>query len=487
MADELTDPRPALMQTALSQLRVNRFAEGIDTFRLLLEIDANVPDAWFNLAWMERQTRQYQRAADSYAQAIARGVSRPAEARVNRAVLLSEHLNDVAAAEAELQAAVRDDPEFLPAWLNLGNLYEDLGDADKAHAAYVAAAAIVPDCGRAIGRRAMIDVHRGEIQPAIAALKTAVASASRDPLDIAELHFALGHALDAAGDHDAAFAAIATANAASLRTSAVRPGYNRAGHEALIDTIIAAFPTRVPAATAPDPAAPVFICGMFRSGSTLTEQMLARHSRVTAGGELEFIPAMVAELLQPYPAPVAGLDAAGIAALRARYLAELAVVHPHYDVLTDKRPDNFLHIGLIKLLFPAAKIVHSFRNPLDNLISVFFANFHPVVKYDSNVEDIAHWYAQYRRLMAHWKSLYGDEIFEMDYDAAVADPRPMIERLLAHCGLEWEDQCAGASPAGLPIRTPSAWAVRQPLHARSSGRWQHYAAHLGGARAILGV
>lgn len=483
----LPDPRPQLMQVALGHLKVGRIPEGIETYRTLLAVDANIPDAWYNLAWMERHSRQYQAAAASYRQALAHNVSRPADVRVNLAVLLSEHLNDVVAAEAELQAALRDDPECLPAWLNLGNLYEDLGHADKARAAYDGAAAVVPDSGRAIGRRAMIDVYRGDVANAVGTLRSAATMRNTDPIDVAEVHFALGHALDAMGDHDGAFQAISIANAASMRSGGTSPGYNREGHERLIDAIIAAFPVRTPAATAFDPAAPVFICGMFRSGSTLVEQILSRHSRVTAGGELEFVPAMVAQYLQPYPAAVTAPGAPTPAAMRKIYLDELAIVHPHYDVLTDKRPDNFLHIGLIKMMFPAARIVHSFRHPLDNIISVFFANFHPVVKYDSHVEDIAHWYVQYRRLMAHWKSLYGDEIFEMNYDAAVVDPRPMIERLLAHCGLDFEEQCLGASPPGAPIRTPSAWQVRAPLHQKSSGRWRHYAAHLDSAKSILGL
>src|SRR5687768_5684856 len=120
---------------------------------------------------------------------------------------------------------------------------------------------------------------------------------------------------------------------------------------------------------------------MFRSGSTLVEQLLGRHPAVTPGGELEFIPALIAEDLQPYPASLAELSPKRAAELREKYLAQLDALHPGAKHVTDKRPDNFLHIGLIKTLFPGARIVHTARNPLDNLLSVYFLYFARSVSY----------------------------------------------------------------------------------------------------------
>jgi hypothetical protein len=154
--------------------------------------------------------------------------------------------------------------------------------------------------------------------------------------------------------------------------------------------------------------------------------------------------------------------------------------------VTDKRPDNFLHIGLIKRLFPNARIVHTTRSPLDNALSIFFLHLDQSMGYALDLGDIGHYYRQYRRLMAHWKSRYGADILDFDYDGFVREPRPAVERLLDFCGLEWEDGCMAFERVSNSVRTASVWQVRQPLYRHSSGRWQHYAQHLGPLRETLG-
>jgi hypothetical protein len=213
------------------------------------------------------------------------------------------------------------------------------------------------------------------------------------------------------------------------------------------------------------------VCGLFRSGSTLVEQILGAHSRVTAGGELDLVPALVARI-DGYPEAVPAADARTLEDWRDFYRSGL----PPHDatLLTDKRPDNFLHLGLIKTLFPDAKIVHTRRDPLDNLLSLYFLHLDPGMAYALDLADAAHWHGQYERLMAHWKSLYPNDIFDLDYDELVREQRPVIERLLAFLGLDWEDGLLDFHTGAAPVRTASVWQVRQPLHARSSGRWRNY-------------
>jgi hypothetical protein len=224
---------------------------------------------------------------------------------------------------------------------------------------------------------------------------------------------------------------------------------------------------------------------MFRSGSTLAEQMLARHGRVTAGGELNLIPSLAAAA-HPYPEAVAAASSEALAQLRAAYLRRLRTIHPRADLVSDKRPDNFLHIGFIKTLFPEARIVHTVRRPLDNCLSVWFLHLDPGMAYALHLADIGHWYRQYRRLMAHWKSLYGEDIHDLDYDAMVADPRPRIEALLGFCGLDWEEEVLSFHEARNAVRTASAAQVREPLYRRSSGRWRNYERHVGPLAEALG-
>jgi hypothetical protein len=224
---------------------------------------------------------------------------------------------------------------------------------------------------------------------------------------------------------------------------------------------------------------------MFRSGSTLTEQVLAAHPRVTAGGEIDFIPALVQTELAPFPSAMTKLGPGALEQFAARYRDRLSALFPSADRITDKRPDNFLYIGLIKSLFPNAKIVHTTRNALDNCLSIFFLHLDQSKGYALDLMDTGHYYKQYRRLMAHWKSLYGADILDFDYDAVVREPRPAVENLLAFCGLAWDENCLHFHRANNPVKTASVWQVREPFYMRSSGRWRFYERHLRALSAYL--
>jgi hypothetical protein len=216
---------------------------------------------------------------------------------------------------------------------------------------------------------------------------------------------------------------------------------------------------------------------MFRSGSTLVEQILGGHRGIQPTGELELMPELVARI-PDYPESVGTAAESTIAQWRNFYLDGLAPIARDAVLVTDKRPDNFLHIGLIKTLFPQAKIVHTRRNRLDNLLSLYFLHLDPSMAYALDLKDAAHWHDQYERLMAHWKSLYPNDIFDVDYDELVRSPKRTVEDLLGFLGLDWEKAMLDFDRSNRPVRTASVWQVREPLHARSSGRWRNYSAQL---------
>jgi hypothetical protein len=160
---------------------------------------------------------------------------------------------------------------------------------------------------------------------------------------------------------------------------------------------------------------------------------------------------------------------------------------PGAQRVTDKRPDNFLHIGLIKRLFPQARIVLTTRDPLDNCLSIFFLHLDQRMSYALNLLDIGHHYRQYLRLMAHWKASYPDDIFELPYDSLVREPKEVMGNLLDFLGLEWSDGCLEISASGRAIKTASVWQVREPLYQRSSGRSRHYEKQLAALKEYLGL
>lgn len=462
-------------------LREGRIDDGIAGYRAWLALSPDDAEGWYNLGYLHRCARAFRPALEAYDRAIRAGIARAEEVHLNRAVILAEFLESPAAAEAELRRALAIAPAFVPAWLNLGLLCEDAGQPGEARDAYARALRYDPGNARALARTAAIDLFEGHAAASIPALRDAMRRLDPHGAAAAEIGFALGAALDAEGDYDAAFAAFSAANRAARAARPPAYRYRPAAQERLVDALIAADPMAVPGGDE-DPSAPLFICGMFRSGSTLIEQMLSRHSRVTRGGELEIVPAFAAELAAAgWPGPLA---AATVAALRARYRDEVRALHGDYDRLTDKRPDNFLYVGLIKRLFPRALVIATERDPRDTGLSIFFNHFDDSVTYGNDLADIAHWLRQYRRLTAHWQSLYPDDIHVLDYDALVRDPEPAIRGTLTFAGLAYEPDVLAPERATGAVRTASVWQVRRPLHGGSSGRWRHYARHLGPLAAL---
>jgi Tfp pilus assembly protein PilF len=461
----------ALQARADTLLRSGDVTAAIIAHQTLLEQAPDRADAWYNLGYLQRTARDFAGALASYDMALARNATGAEAIHVNRAVILAEHLARPADGDAALRLAVAVNPDFLPAWLNTGQFAEDRGDAAGARLAYGEVLRLDPSNGRAHARLAALDVVDGNAAVATQRLRDVLDRQAPPPHDAVEIGFALGNALDAAGDYRAAFAAIERANGSARRLIPPAARYDRAAHDRMIDAIIATFDGTEPAALNMQDAAPIFICGMFRSGSTLCERLLAQHSRITAGGELEAIPALVAGPLAPYPA---SLKTADIADLRASYGREVRASFPHADILTDKRCDNVLHIGLIKAMFPDARIIHTRRHAIDNILSVWFLYFGDAAAYGFDLGDIVHYHQGYRRLMAHWQNRYGSDVIDFDYDEAVRDPAGAMQDLLSACGLAPEAACLTGKPAEGVVRTPSAWAVRAPVHARSSGRWHHY-------------
>lgn len=467
----------AMLQRASALRRAGRVEEAIAAYTELLQREADLPDSWYNLGWLQRQARQFEAALRSYGEALKHGVRGAEEVHLNRAVILSDYLGRPGEAQAELEAALALNPGYIPALLNLGNLNEDIGRRDEARAVYQRILAIEPHNALALSRLAGATLASSAQAPGlIERLQAAIATPNRNAAEQADLGFALGRLLDGRGDYEEAFTIYASANRASRDSLGPNfRGYDRAAHEDFVSRVIASYAGPAVRRGAASPA--VFIVGMFRSGSTLVEQMLAGHSGIVSAGELDAVPSLVNHI-SGYPERAASGDETSVAQWRGAYLEALAPFVREKETVTDKRPDNFLHIGLIKTLFPDAKIVHTRRNRLDNLLSLYFLHLGPEYAYALDLADAAHWYAQYERLMAHCKAIYPGDILDVDYDQLVAAPKPILERLLAFLDLDWEESVLDFQQRSRAIRTASVWQVREPLHARSSGRWRNYEAQL---------
>jgi len=489
----------SLVRQAEALHRQGRRPEAIDGLRGVLGKRPQLTEVWYELGYLLKTNGNYAEALLAYAEALARGVDRAPEVHLNRAVIYSDHLRQEDLAELELNAALQLDPGYVPALLNLGNLHEERGDRVAALACYdqIRAGAggergLYQDLRfEALARSAQLRPPTSLADPLLDQLLQASANcAGEGQIVRANLLFALGAAYDRLQAFDLAFDAYAKANRCLLRRNGRT--YDRSHSAQLIDALIDTFAVAAPIArgvAAATGASPVFICGMFRSGSTLIEQVLAAHPRVTPGGELDFLLRLAASRLAPFPQSMAQWDGDRDAAFAEEYRQHLARLFPGAGagaIITDKRPDNFLLIGLIKRLFPSAKIIHTTRDPLDNGLSIFMQHLnHKVAGYSSDLGDIGHYYGQYRRLMGHWRALYPESIFDFDYDAFVREPTTALQQLFDFLELEWDERCLEFHQLRNAVKTGSYWQVRQPLHDRSSGRWRHYAAQLEPLRLAL--
>lgn len=475
---------PALCRQAQALLDAGQTDAAIAAFRAWLAHAPQDADAWYNLALLLRRAGQPQAALAAYDAALAHGIAAPEDVHLNRAVLLVDDLHDAAAAERALQQALALRPGHPPALLNLGNLHEEAGQRTPAIACYQRLlASPARDAGtralqgEALARLAQLQPPHSADDPLLARLEAA-AEDCPDPTARINLRFALGRALDRVGACERAFAAWRSANAELRRTA---HGYDRAQAERAVAAIIAAFPaTDTPAPADEDAAAPVpmFVCGMFRSGSTLLEQVLAAHPQAAACGELDFFPRLAAGPLHPFPHAAARLTEALRVQWAHAYRDLQARACPHAAqarFAIDKRPDNLPLLGLVKRVLPQARIVHTVRDPRDVALSIYMQHLDPrIAPYSTDLGDILHFHGLQQRLMAHWRACFPGAVHAFDYDAFVHAPEPTLRRLLEALGLDWHPDCLRFHERDGRVRTASLWQVRRPLHAQSSGRWRRY-------------
>lgn len=444
----------------------------IGHYRHFLAHNPDNANAYYNLALVLKSDLRFPEAVESYEKAIELGIENAHEVYSNLGVLLSD-MRRTSEARALYERALAAAPDFVPAMFNLAGLCEESGEREQAIALYEKILAADPNHSEALARLAQA---ADASEASVAKLRAAVEKTSDDGAR-ESLLFASGKVLDALGRFEEAFDAYSQANALSRKRSAP---YDRAVTERAFDELMQVFSRDwIERCTTTSDAQPIFVCGMFRSGSTLVERMLGAHPSVTAAGELDFLPWLVVRRLAPYPGAAANLDAQTLAKLGDEYCARIREFFPAAAHVTDKRPDNFLHLGLVRAMFPKARIVHTRRDRADNSLSIFFQQLGGQLAYASNLDDAAHYHAQHDRLMEHWRSLFADNLFTVDYDELVRGPEPILRALIDFLGLEWDDACLDFQRGGGAVKTASVWQVRGELSTASSGRFENYREFIG--------
>ena len=290
-----------------------------------------------------------------------------------------------------------------------------------------------------------------------------------------QILFTLGDLHDSAGNYEAAFQCYQRANEKQVVK------FDSEIHHTQILSLIESFSGAT--ISHGSEHKPVFIVGMPRSGTSLAEQILAAHPQVCAEGERSTMGEIVTELQQEglYPQDVSSLSEARVDELADRYFSQLGA-----QVATDKMPLNFLHLGLINLLFPEAKVIHCRRHPVDTALSCYFTNFvDPSLSFSNSLKKTVRYYRDYEALMTHWTQVLNLKTYELDYEALVTDADPVVRSLLRFLDLPWYDGCMEFHRLDRITKTASHAQVRQPIYQSSVGRYQNYAEFLGPLSELL--
>ncbi len=304
-------------------------------------------------------------------------------------------------------------------------------------------------------------------------------------------YFTLARIHESAGDYGRAFECMQRANALKRSTLKWSLAEAEAEFERTMRLFDRDFIARFRGRAASD-LKPVFVLGMPRSGTTLTEQILAAHSQMNAGGELTYLTRLGTSFVEAWSSKASepGRQPEVEAAL-ARVAGEYAALSAGFQApgkrFTDKMPGNFMYLGLIYLLFPGASVVHCMRDPVDNCLSCFERQFSKGLFFSYDLKELAGYYRLYRRIMRHWREVLPAEfILDVQYEQMVAEPEAQIRRLLGFCGLPFEEACMNFHEVKRTVKTASVLQVRQPMYKTSVARWKKYGDRLAPLVEALG-
>jgi tetratricopeptide (TPR) repeat protein len=452
--------------------RQGRTREAVAALRQAIALPPNLGQAYSRLGNLLQAQDERDEAVACFRRAREL-LTNPADQELEEAKLLLAE-GRPGEAEPKLRSVVAADPANSLAHAMLGDVLGESGRFEEAITLLRKATELDPNRVGAWHNLAILtrvsDVDRSLVEQMADVLE----QPGRTEFERTLLHFALGKLHDDLADYAQAIRHYDQANALEHRKLA----FDRDAFAASIDRLIETFTQdrfKQQAARASASELPLCILGMPRSGTTLVEQIVSAHPSVAAGGELTFWSERGAE----------ADDAGAVTGLATDYLTLLRRIGPEAARVTDKNPFNFLWVGLIHLALPQARIIHCRRDPIDTCLSIYFTRFASPQPFAYDRGDLAFYYRQYERLMAHWRAvLPSDRLLEIDYEALTADPGQHTRRMIEFCGLDWDDACLAPERNQRVVRTASVWQARQPVYRRSVERWRNYQPWLGELAAL---
>jgi len=404
-------------------------------------------------------------------------------------LLLSQALADqdeLERADYHFQKALELDPKPSEIYKIRGLRRQSTGRFEEARCDFANSVEIEPNQGFAYYGIVSSARVTHEDKPLLERMETVLAAGTLSPTESTYVYYALGKAFDNLGEYDRAMNYFDEANRLSRETKLGNRPFDRERFSARIDDTIRVFSREFfkrNIDVGSDSALPILVVGMMRSGTTLLEQILSCHSQVGGAGEQSFW-----THIQPTHVnfEAGTVDAHAIIEAGEHYCGMLETIAPGNRRVTDKNPANFFALGPIHLALPRAKIIHTVRNPVDTCLSIYMTPVRTPPEFACDRENIVFAYRQYLKLMDHWRSVIPSDCFlDVSYRDLIQDRAASTRRVVAFCGLEWDEKCLRPEENIRSIRTPSFWQARQPVYTTSLHRWKRYLPCLGAFEDLL--
>lgn len=481
----------AIRMLAELAARLGRYEDAEHLLARCLELAPNFHAARQNYALVLHRSNQSERALAEIERLLARQPDN-AGARNLKAVVLCR-LGDYEPAIRLYGELLKQYPRQSRVWMSYGHALKTAGHQERSIAAYRKCLELEPGFGEVWWSLANLKTFRFSTDD-VATMRAQLQRPGLGDDDRLHLEFAIGKAQEDAGEYADSFGHYARGNA--VRHAQLR--YSADDTHARVQRIKRTYTREFFAARggagsdAPDP---IFIVGLPRAGSTLIEQILSSHSQVEGTMELPEVTSISRDLRgrgdaddsMPYHDVVERLDHAELRALGEQYLANTRVQRKAGTPLfIDKMPNNFMHIGLIQLMLPKAKIIDARRHPLACGFSGFKQHFARGQAFSYSLDDIGRYYRDYVELMAHFDAVLPGRVHRVVYETMVEDTEAEVRRLLDYCGLPFEDACLRFFENARPVRTASSEQVRQPIYREGVDHWRHYEPWLSPLKSALG-
>ena len=482
----------AIRMLAELSARLGRDDEALELLTRCLELAPGFHAARKNLAQVLNRGNRQAEALEEVETLLAAEPANPSYQNLKAVILgrIGDYAQAIGLYEGLLAMHPRRHPQL---WMSYGHALKTAGFQDRAIAAYRRAIGIDPGCGEAYWSLANLKTVRFDADD-IAAMQRQLQRNDLDDEPRLHFDFALGKALEDAGEYEPSFRHYLDGNALRLKLVPYSADDNAARGRAARRVYTREFFAEREGwgCDAPDP---VFIVGMPRAGSTLVEQILSSHPAVEGTMELPEIISLARALRRRAESPqatsyhdiLAGIDAGEARALGEQYLQRTRIHRKRgAPLFIDKMPNNFAHIGLIRLALPNAKIIDARRHPLACCLSGFKQHFARGQDFSYSLDDIGRYYRDYVELMAHFDEVLPGRVHRVIYEDMVADTEAEVRRLLAYCGLPFDEACLRFFENPRAVRTASSEQVRQPIYREGVDHWRHYEAWLEPLKQALG-